>query len=455
MSEAKVADGPAGRLLTGNLRDFANAPLDFLTQVAKKHQPIAALRFGRRRAFLLSDPSLIEEVMVKRRASFIKSRPLRAQRRVFGNGLLTNEGESWRRQRRLAQPAFHRERIAVYADVIVQQTEALLDSMRPGTTEEIHSRFKALTISIVSAALFGADVAGRATALGASLEATMNRFASRRGLARFAPEWLPLPVNTEYHAAVSEIEGTVLEIIAQRRANPEKRNDLLSVLMDARYEDGSGMSDKQLRDEAVTLFLGGIDTPALALTWCWYLLTQNPQTAAELTKEVDSVLDGRRATFGDLSRLCVTEMIVKEAMRLYPPAWLLSRDAVEDTRVGDWDIPAGASVLMSPYLMHRDPVYFTDAETFNPWRWSDGQLDSLPRFAYFPFGGGPRVCIGASFAMTEMILALATIASRLRFTLADTANVVASPSMTLRPLHGVHVVVEPRSSRFLAHAGNA
>ena len=206
------------------------------------------------------------------------------------------------------------------------------------------------------------------------------------------------------------------------------------------------MSDTQLRDEAVTLFLGGIDTPALALTWCWYLLSQSPTAAGALTQEVDSVLNGRRATFGDLSRLCVTEMIVKEAMRLYPPAWLLSRDAIEDTRVGDRDIPAGASVLMSPYLMHRERVYFPDAETFNPWRWSDGRLDSLPRFAYFPFGGGPRVCIGASFAMTEMILSLATIASRLRFTIADNADVVASPSMTLRPLHGVHVVIEPRTA---------
>jgi cytochrome P450 len=446
LSGAKVPDGPAGRRITGNLHDFASAPLEFLAGVARDFGPVAALRFGRTRAFLLNDPSLIEQVMVTRRLDFIKSRPLRAQRRVFGNGLLTNEGDSWRRQRRLAQPAFHRDRIALYGDVIVQQTSALVDSMHAGDTEEIHSRFKALTVAIVSTALFGAEVAHRAAALGDALEATMNRYASRRGFARFAPDWFPLPINRTYLTAVSEIEKTVLEIIARRRAEPANRADLLSVLMEARYEDGSAMSDTQLRDEAVTLFLGGIDTPALALTWCWYLLSQNPEATEMLAREVDSVLDGRPATFADLPRLCVTEMAVKEAMRLYPPAWLLSRDATKDTRIGEWDIPAGASVLMSPYLMHRNRSYFRDADTFEPERWRDGQLDSLPRFAYFPFGGGPRVCIGASFAMMEMVLCLATIASRLRFTLAETANVVASPSMTLRPLHGVHIVVEPRTA---------
>jgi len=447
LSVSRRPDGPGGRLLSGNLNDFASAPLEFLAGVARDYGPIASLRFGRSRAFLVNDPSLIEQVMVTHRASFVKSRPLRAQRRVFGNGLLTNEGDSWLRQRRLAQPAFHRERIAAYASVIVEQTSDLVESMRPGSTQEIHSCFKALTVSIVSSALFGADVAHRTGALGAALEATMNRYASRRGLARFAPEWFPLAVNRSYRAAAGAIEDTVLEIIAKRRAESTERTDLLSILMDARYEDGSAMSDVQLRDEAVTLFLGGIDTPALALTWCWYLLSQNPAAADSLAHEVDSVLCGREATFADLPRLCNTEMVVKEAMRLYPPAWLLSRDAVENVEIGDWEIPAGASVLMSPYLMHRSPEYFADADSFVPTRWRDGALDSLPRFAYFPFGGGPRVCIGASFAMTEMVLCLATIAARLQFTLANDARVEASPSMTLRPRHGVHVVIRPREAQ--------
>jgi cytochrome P450 len=445
LSVSRRPDGPPGRLLTGNLSDFADAPLDFLTNVARDYGPMASLRFGRSRAFLINDASLIEQVMVMRRASFVKSRPLRAQRRVFGNGLLTNEGDSWLRQRRLAQPAFHRERIAAYASVIVDQTSAMIESLQPGSTREIHSMFKALTVSIVSSALFGADVTKKTRALGAALEATMNRYASRRGLSRFAPEWFPLPVNRSYRAAASAIEDTVLGIIAMRRAEPVERHDLLSVLMDARYEDGTAMSDQQLRDEAVTLFLGGIDTPALALTWCWYLLSQNPDAAEALVEEVESVLGGERATCAHLPRLCYAEMVVKEAMRLYPPAWLLSRDAVENVKVGDWEIPAGASVLMSPYVMQRSPDHFADPERFVPTRWRDGALDSLPRFAYFPFGGGPRVCIGASFAMMEMILCLATIAARVRFTLSEEARVEPSPSMTLRPRHGVQVVIQPHS----------
>ncbi len=449
MSGVSRPPGPPGRILTGNLRDFADAPLEFLARVARDYGPIASLRFGRTRAFLVNDPSLIEQVMVTHRARFVKSRPLRAQRRIFGNGLLTNEGDSWLRQRRMAQPAFHRERIAAYANVIVHQTSALLDSMPPGDTEEIHSRFKALTVSIVSTALFGGDVAHRAGTLGRALEATMDRYAGRRGLSRFAPDWVPLPVNRSYRSAAAAIEDTVLEIIARRRAESAERTDLLSVLMDARYEDGSAMSDTQLRDEAVTLFLGGIDTPALALTWCWYLLSQNAAAANSLASEVDSVLAGRSATFADLPRLCYAEMVVKEAMRLYPPAWLLSRDALEPVEIGGWEIPAGASVLMSPYLMHRSPAYFADAEVFDPGRWRGGALETIPRFAYFPFGGGPRVCIGASFAMTEMILSLATIAARLRFVLADGANVEASPSMTLRPRHGVHVVIDPRKAQVI------
>ena len=446
MIGARRPDGPAGRFLTGNLHDFATAPIEFLTGVARDYGPIARLRFGRTRAFLVNEPSLIEQVMVTNRASFVKSRPLQAQRRVFGNGLLTNEGDSWLRQRRLAQPAFHRERIAAYADVIVEQTTDFVESLQPGGTEEIHSRFKALTVAIVSRALFGADVAHRTSALGVALEATMSRYASRRGIARFAPEWFPLQVNRSYRRAADSIEDAVLEIIARRRAAPSDRTDLLSVLMHARYDDGTAMTDAQLRDEAVTLFLGGIDTPALALTWCWYLLSQHPAAADALAVEADSVLGGRKATFADLPRLCYTEMVVKEAMRLYPPAWLLSRDAIEDVEIGGWEIPGGASVLMSPFLMHRSEVYFADPDAFDPSRWRDGALEHLPRFAYFPFGGGPRVCIGASFAMTEMVLCLATLAARLQFVLADDAKVEASPSMTLRPRHGVHVVINPRKA---------
>jgi cytochrome P450 len=440
----KRPSGPRGRLLSGNLDDFANDPLEFLSAVAREHGPIAALRFGRTRAFLLSDPALIEEVMVTQRTSFVKSRALRAQRRLLGNGLLMNEGDSWLRQRRLAQPAFHRNRIAAYADVIVDHSSRFVDSLEPGGAVEIHERFKTLTIGIVSTALFGTDVAHRASAVGPAIEDTMTRYASRRGLSRLVPDWFPLPVNNAYRKGVKEIEDTVLDIIAARRADGKQREDLLSMLMEAEYENGEAMTDRQLRDEAVTLFLAGIDTPSLALSWCWYLLSQHPEAERAMVIEVDSVLGDRCATFSDLRRLSYTEMVVNEALRLFPPAWLLTRRAVEPVTIGDTKIPTGAVVFMSPWVAHRDPNYFPNPLCFDPDRWCNGAAAALPRFAYFPFGGGPRVCIGAAFAMTEMVLCLATIAQRLRFRLAADARVVPHPSMTLRPRDGVRVIIEPR-----------
>ena len=444
MSSLSPRCGPRGGLLFGNLHDFAESPLDFLTESARRYGRVVPLRFGRKRALLLNDPALIEHVMVTRRTSFVKAGPLRAQRRLFGNGLLTNEGESWLRQRRMAQPAFHREKIAAYADVIVEQASELVDSLPAGSVQEIHARFKGFTISVVSNALFGGDVAHKPAALGVALEDTMSRFASRRGVARFTPDWFPIPVNRAYRRGVSEIEQTVLEIIESRRRDKAPRNDLLSMLTDARYENGEAMTDQQLRDEAVTLFLGGIDTPALALTWCWYLLSQNRDAETRMLEEIDSQIGNRRATFADIPRLCYTEMVVKEAMRLFPPAWLLSRDATASVTVGHIQIDAGTSVLMSPWVTHRDPEFFSDPLRYNPDRWRDGALDNIPRFAYFPFGGGPRGCIGASFAMTEMILALATIGQRLHFRLADGARVEAQPSMTLRPRGGMNAFIERR-----------
>jgi cytochrome P450 len=444
VTRAAALAGPRGRLLTGNLHEFAESPLDFLARTAREYGPMVRLRFGRRRALLLNDPALIEEVMITRRTSFVKSAPLQAQHRLFGNGLLTSEGDSWLRQRRLAQPAFHREKIAIYANVIVEQASAFVDSLPVGGVEEIHDRLRNFTISVASNSLFGGDVAHRARALGGALEDTMNRYASRRGVARFTPDWFPIPVNSAYRRGVSAIEQTALEIIAARRKETTTRDDLLSILMEARYENGEAMTDRQLRDEAVTLFLGAIDTPALALTWCWYLLSQNPDVEQKMFEEIDSVMGGRPANFSDIPRLCYTEMIVKEAMRLFPPAWLLSRDAVEPVTVGDVEIASGTSVLISQWVMHRDPAFFADPLRFDPNRWRNGATDLLPKFAYFPFGGGPRGCIGSSFAMTEMILALATIGQRLKFRVADGARVVPHASMTLRPKDGMKVRIEPR-----------
>ncbi|MDQ3520611.1 MAG: cytochrome P450, partial [Gemmatimonadota bacterium] len=378
------------------------------------------------------------------------------QRRLLGNGLLTNENESWLQQRRLAQPAFHRERIAGYGEIIAADTERMLATWEDGEVRDVHSELQRLAVGIVAKTLFGADMHDRAEQLGVALEAAMQVYANRRGLARFIPDWAPLPSHLRYRRGVRDLDATIADIIHARRARDEDTSDLLSMLLRARDEDGNAMNDAQLRDEAVTLFVGGFDTPALGLSWAWYLLAQNREAREEIAKEVDSVLQGRAPRAGDLPRLQYTEMVVKEAMRLYPPAWLLSREAVRDTEIGGYAIPAGTVVMMSQWVMHRDPRYFEEPNEFLPQRWSrKGAATELPRFAYFPFGGGPRVCIGASFAMMEAVLVLATVAQQFEFTLASQSPIVPWPTMTLRPRGGLQAVLTRRQHSPQAIAAHA
>ena len=435
---------PRGTLLAGSLPDFARDPLEFVTRTAREHGSVARLRFGRARAVLLSDPALIEAVLVKHRSSFVKARALRAQHRLFGNGLLTNEGDSWLHQRRLAQPAFHPARMASHAGVVASRTSELLRSWKPGERIDVHEEMKGLLMGIVAEALFGADVAERAVSVGAALESLMDRWASRRGLARLIPDWLPVGVSARYTEGVRELDEVVRQMIATRRKSGEERRDLLGMLLAARDESGKGMSDEQVRDEAITLFVGGFDTPALAMSWMWYLLATHREPAQRVAEEADSVLAGRLPALDDLQRLTYTTSVVKEAMRLYPPAWLLAREAVEDVAIGGHVIPRGAAVLMSPWVVHRDHRLFGDALAFDPGRWIDGRTSSLHRFAYFPFGGGPRVCIGAAFAMMETTLVLAMLAQRFQFVVENGASIQPRASMTLRPDGGVPAVVTPR-----------
>ncbi len=432
------------RGLTGDLPAFSRDPLQFLTDTARTRGPVTRLRFGRSTAYLVSDPALIDEVLVARRNSYVKARPLLAQSKLFGNGLLTNEGDSWLAQRRLAQPAFHRGNIASYARTMVDSTAVMLDALPESGIVEIHQELKRLTMGIVANALFGSDVSARTDELSVALEASMDRYASRRGVARLVPEWVPLPVNRRYHAGIDRIDAIVAEMIRNRRASSEHHTDLLSMLLHARDEDGAQMNDQQLRDEAITLFVGGFDTPALALSWAWFLLAGHPEVATRLADEVDEILGDRMATMDDVPRLKYADAIVKEVLRLYPPAWIISRDAIEDTTVGDHAISSGSSVLISQWVMHRDPRYFKAPETFSPERWLDPDSPPPHRSTYFPFGVGPRVCIGASFATMEMILALVTICQRMRFRLAPSAVIEPWATMTLRPRHGVHIQLERR-----------
>lgn len=437
----------------GHLPAFARDPLGFLDAAARERAPVVRLRFARSPAWLLTDAALIDEVLVAQRHHFIKAAPLRAQRDLLGNGLLTNEGDAWLRQRRLAQPAFHRERVASYGATMVHETTRMVEGWSEGEARDVYAELKRLTMTIAARTMFGAALAPDAQRLAEAVDEAMARYAARRGLARLVPPWVPTAVHRRGRASIRQLDAVVLDLVRRRRAavddaaDAADADDLLSMLLRARDEAGGGMDDGQLRDEITTFFVGGFDTPSLALTWGWTLLAFHPEAAERLAAEVCTTLGGRPAGAADVPRLRYTEAVVKEAMRLYPPAWLLSREATADVCLGGhFPIAAGAMVLMSPWVMHRDARVFDRPEAFRPERWLDGALDGLPRCAYFPFGAGPRVCIGAPFAMLEAVLVLATLAQRLRFTRPAPEAITPWPTMTLRPRSAVHVVVRRRAS---------
>ncbi len=445
MAASALPPGPKGHLVSGNLPEFRRDPLGFLTQCARQYGDIVRLRFYLIPAVLLNHPDTIERVLVTRSRDFAKGRGLEISRRIFGNGLLTSEGDFWLRQRRLSQPAFHRERIAAYGKVMVSYAERLLASWRDGECRDVHDDMMRLTLEIVAKTLFDADVAGEAREVGEALEVFMEQFVSLRSLSRrLIPESVPTPWNLRYRKAIERLDGIVHGIIRRRRASGRDAGDLLSMLLNAQDEDGSRMTDQQLRDEAVTLFLAGHETTALALSWAWVLLSGHPEVEAKLVAELKEALNGRSPEVTDLPRLRFTEQVVMETMRLYPPAWGIGRKALRDFEAGRYRVPAGTQIAMSQWVMHRDPRFYDDPERFNPGRWTEDFQKRLPNFAYFPFGGGPRVCIGASFAKMEAVLLLATIAQRFRLTLVPGHPVTPFPAITLRPKDGIKVTLTRR-----------
>jgi cytochrome P450 len=442
----KVPPGPDSvgrRKFSGQLGLVRRDPLAFFTHCAKTYGDITGMRYFNFRVFFINHPDFIEDVLVNNARKFHKGRVLQANKGVFGEGLLTSEGSFWLRQRRLAQPAFHRARIATYAETMVQYTQRLLDSWHDGEERDIHEEMMRVTLQIVGKTLFDADVAKDAQEVGQSLELLMELSADF-GKAIMIPEWVPTLHNLRKRRAIRKLDKIIYRIIEERRKSERDTGDLLSMLLAARDDDGSRMTDKQLRDESITLFLAGHETTANALSWTWWLLAQNPEAENKLHAELDSLLAGRVPTLDDVPKLKYTEQVLTESLRLYPPAWGTARIAMEDHEIGGYHIPKGAGVSLTQWTMHRDPRWFTNPEVFRPERWEDGLAKRLPRFAYFPFGGGPRQCIGNTFALMEATLVLATIARKFRFRLVVGHPVVPLPSITLRPRHGIRAFLEAR-----------
>jgi cytochrome P450 len=442
-----VADLPSmpKRLpFVGHILTYVRDPLAFFEHAAERGPFVRVDLFGIH-AVIVTDPALVEDICVTQNRSFKKDHFAQDLQRVLGTGLLTSDGDFWRRQRRLAQPAFHKERIAGYARTMVDLTRACVDRWRDGEVRDAHADMMRLTLDIVGKTLFGADVGDRAREIARCLEHVTARYADP--VAMTVPRWdrLPTPLNRRFDAAVARLDRIVRDLLASHRAGKTgDGKDLLSMLMAARDEDGSGMSDDQLRDEAITILLAGHETTAIALTFTWMLLSRHPEVRARLEAEVDEVLAGGPAGPGDLPRLALADRIVRESMRLYPPAWSIGREAAEDVDLGGRRFPRGTWFWFIPWAMHRDARFFPDPTRFHPDRWAGDFGKRLPRFAYFPFGGGPRQCIGNSFASMEAVLCLATIAREVRLELVSARAVDLVPTVTLRPKHGLRMRVERR-----------
>lgn len=382
--------------------------------------------------YLLNHPNDIEDAIARQAQSMARDEYTETLERSLGHGLLTSDGELWRRQRKLMAQAFTPKRIQDYGETMVAVTDRGLN-LHAGQVINLHTEMSRITMEVVAAVLFGAAITAEQVALVGATMATLNEFyANSPEAVLMLPRWVPTPLNRRVNAAVEQLDTVVYSIIGRRRRGGERRHDLLDTLLAAHDDSGAGMSDRQLRDEVTTLFLAGHETTSLALAHTIYLLAKHPEIERRLVSELDAVLAGRLPTAEDAKALRYTKQVLDESMRLYPPAWTTGREVEREVEIAGYRIPAGAQLMMSQWLVHRDARFFPDPEAFDPDRWRPERAKLLPRYAYFPFGGGPRVCIGNHFAMLEATLLLAVLMQRHHFELLPGQTLAFAPSVTLR-----------------------
>jgi len=438
--------GPKNFPLIGHLAVFRSRPLPFLMKMAREYGDMPQFKLARTPVYFLNHPDLVREVLITHQGSFTKSRALQRSRVLLGDGLLTSEGQYHLRQRRLVQPAFHRERLAAYAADMSAIATKFRGRWNAGETIDVAQEMMHFTLTVVGKTLFSTDVTSQASEVGEAMTTVMKMFDLLVLPFSEYLEKLPLPQVRRFEKARERLDKIIYGLIHERRASGEDRGDLLSTLLLAQDEegDGKGMTDQQVRDEALTLFIAGHETTAVALTWTWYLLSQNQDCEERLHAEIDAVLAGRVPQFHDLPNLPYTEKIFAESLRLYPPAWAIGRMSKTAVEIGGTKIGPRSICILSPYVMHRDARWFPDPEKFDPERWTPDARDSRPKFSYFPFGGGSRVCIGERFAWMEGVLALATIAQKWKLRLIPGHRVEPLPLITLRTKHGMRMSVESR-----------
>ncbi len=445
MARYKLPPGPPGRFLIGSFPLGRRDPLSLLTEWARAYGDIFFYRALTTPVYFLNHPDLIAPVLVTNNRDFVKGRGLQVNQRLFGKGLLTSEGEFWLRQRRLCQPAFHSDHMKAYGATMVEYAENFLAQWQGGEERHLDLEMRMLTLKIAAKALFGAET-GPSTPNISKAAKPIAEFNTRGRMLIPLMRYLPTPLNLRYQKAVRRLERFARSVIQEGRKGAENKDSLLSLLLNFRDPVSGPLSARQLRDEVITFLLAGHETTALTLCWTVYLLAQNPLAEQKLLTEFNMVVGERPLGAEDLPQLPYAEKVIRESLRLYPPAFAIARVAAHDCEIAGYRVPRGASIVMSQWVMHRDPRFYDDPEQFKPERWSEEFASRLPKFAYFPFGGGPRLCIGSAFAVMEATLLLLSMLRRFHLSLAAGSNVTPVTAITLRPENGMRVVLTTRAS---------
>jgi cytochrome P450 len=443
---AKIAPGPRGHILWGSLPERRKEPLKLYMNSVLEYGDVVRFRFGPVALHLIARPEHVKQVLQDNHRNYSKGYSYRMLEPLLGQGLLTSEGEHWRRQRKLAQPAFHRQRLEGFAEIMAREAEAMASKWQPGEELDVAQEMMRLTLAVVCKTLLGVDIGGQE--IGPAITRLLEEFNNRiLSIFRMTPafSWLPSPGKRRAALDIRTLDRVVYGMIeARRRSGEAEHHDLLSMLMQARDEEtGETMDDKALRDEVMTIFLAGHETTATALTWTFYLLSKHPDQERRVREELARVLGGRRPAFADYPRLTYTTQVIEEALRLYPPVWVLAREALAEDEIGGYRIPKGSIVVICPYVTHHHPALWENPEGFDPERFAPGAEESRPKYAYFPFGGGPRLCIGNNFAMMEAVLVLATVLQSRKLELAAGFVPEPDPLITFRSKNGMRMRMRP------------
>lgn len=442
-----LPEGPKGSFFSGCADKLKNQPLEFLTDCHNQYGNIVPFNVGPFPVLLLNEPELMHTVLVTQAHNFTKDAAIKNNRAFFGEGLLSSEGDLWKQERRLASPSFNHKSLELYGQIMIEHTQKMLDRFVDGQTIEIQKEMMRLTLGIAAKTLFDSEISKNNTEFVSALIDAQKYLACRMNnpLLLLLPEWIPFPTNIHLLEAIKKVDTVIFKLIDERRNHTEGKHDLLSTFIALKEnQENSGLSDKLIRDEVFTLFFAGHETTALTLTWTLYLLASYPEVAAKLVQELNTVLKGRLPEVADYSALTYTEKVIKESMRLRPPVWAIGRENIHDCLIGEYEIKKGTAVILSQWVMHHDKRFYDSPDSFNPERWTPEFTHNLPKFAYFPFGGGPRTCIGNGFAMLESVMALSSIMQKFSLELEPDQNVKLLPAVTLRPENDIRLKLHKR-----------